>query len=90
MFVTGNDVVLPKPDPEPYLLAAKRLGFPTSDVLAFEDSPRGVASAREAGCPVVAVPNARGAKPDQVKDADLVLASLDEALPLERLLSRIG
>lgn len=89
VFVTGEDVTEPKPAPEPYKLAAARLGFPPADILAFEDSPRGVASAREAGCAVVAVPNARSTTPERVRDADLVLASLAEALPLDALLARL-
>jgi HAD superfamily hydrolase (TIGR01509 family) len=88
VYVTGEDVVESKPSAEPYKLAAARLGYPPSDILVFEDSPRGVASAREAGCTVVAVPNARSTTPEQVKDADIVLSSLDEALPLEALLTR--
>lgn len=88
-IVTGEDVERAKPDPEPYKLAAARLGFPVNDILAFEDSPRGVASALEAGCVVVAVPNARSTKPDAVAKAHLVLASLKDALPLDALLARL-
>jgi len=89
-IVTGEDVVNPKPDPEPYLVAASRLGVPPAEVLAFEDSPRGVASAKAAGCRVVAVPNPRSTTADRVRDADVVLRSLEEALPLDDLLSRLN
>jgi beta-phosphoglucomutase-like phosphatase (HAD superfamily) len=47
-----EDVVEGKPDPEPYLLACKRLGLAPGDVLAIEDSSVGVASARAAGMAV--------------------------------------
>jgi HAD superfamily hydrolase (TIGR01509 family) len=55
--VTGDDVTRPKPDPEPYLLAAKLLGAGPARCVALEDSPNGVASATGAGCLVVAVPS---------------------------------
>jgi HAD superfamily hydrolase (TIGR01509 family) len=54
--VTGDDVVRTKPDPEPYLLAAKLLDADPEQCVALEDSPSGVASATGAGCLVVAVP----------------------------------
>jgi HAD superfamily hydrolase (TIGR01509 family) len=54
--VTGDDVVRTKPDPEPYLLAAKLLDADPERCVALEDSPSGVASATGAGCLVVAVP----------------------------------
>lgn len=88
-LVTADDVLEPKPHPEPYKLACARLGMPPPDVLAFEDSARGVASAVEAGCRVVAVPHPRSTKPDAVALADVVLTTLDEALPLTALLARL-
>jgi HAD superfamily hydrolase (TIGR01509 family) len=55
--VVGDDVERGKPHPEPYLLAARRLGVDPAECLAIEDSPTGVASALAAGCMVVAVPH---------------------------------
>jgi HAD superfamily hydrolase (TIGR01509 family) len=88
-IVTGEDVEAPKPDPEPYRLAAARMNVPPREVLAFEDSPRGVASAKAAGCRVVAVPNPRSTRPEQVRDADVVLGEPQDALPLDDLLVRL-
>ena len=45
-----------KPDPEPYLRAARMLDVDPAQCLALEDSPTGVASAEAAGCAVLAVP----------------------------------
>jgi HAD superfamily hydrolase (TIGR01509 family) len=56
-LVCADDVTLTKPDPEPYLLAAKLIGVPPGDCFALEDSPNGVASAEAAGCRVIAVPS---------------------------------
>jgi HAD superfamily hydrolase (TIGR01509 family) len=55
--VFGDDVTATKPDPEPYLLAAKLLDVDPERCVALEDSPNGVASAGAAGCRVVAVPS---------------------------------
>jgi HAD superfamily hydrolase (TIGR01509 family) len=57
VLVCAEDVTATKPDPEPYLLAAKLIGVPPGDCYALEDSPNGVASAEAAGCQVVAVPS---------------------------------
>ncbi|MEO3814976.1 HAD family phosphatase [Sphaerisporangium sp. B11E5] len=57
VIVTGDDVTRFKPDPEPYLLAARLLGVPPHDCAALEDSPNGVTAATAAGCAVVAVPS---------------------------------
>jgi HAD superfamily hydrolase (TIGR01509 family) len=54
--VCGADVTAPKPDPQPYLLAASRIGADPRSCVALEDSPNGVAAALAAGCVTVAVP----------------------------------
>jgi HAD superfamily hydrolase (TIGR01509 family) len=55
--VCGEDVRRTKPEPEPYLLAAARLGAAPGGCVVLEDSPSGAAAARAAGCPVIAVPS---------------------------------
>lgn len=57
VIVTRNDVERPKPHPEPYLLAAKRLGVAVTDAVAVEDSYAGVRSAAGAGMATVMVPD---------------------------------
>ncbi len=56
-LVCAEDVGVTKPDPEPYLLAAKLLDVDPARCYALEDSPNGVASAEAAGCRVIAVPS---------------------------------
>ncbi len=56
-IVTFHDVAAPKPAPEPYLLAAERLGVSPARCLVFEDSETGAESAHRAGCIVVQVPD---------------------------------
>jgi beta-phosphoglucomutase len=55
-MVTSEDVEHLKPAPEPYLLAARRLGARTA--LVVEDSQAGLASGRAAGFEVLAVKHA--------------------------------
>lgn len=55
--VTGDAVERPKPFPDPYLLAAEKLGVDASKCLAIEDSRTGATSASAAGCDVLVVPH---------------------------------
>ncbi|RLP69587.1 HAD family hydrolase [Mycetocola reblochoni] len=57
-LVTGDAVPLPKPHPDPYLLAAERLGVDIADCIALEDSPTGLRAAVASGATAVAVPHA--------------------------------
>ena len=57
VIVCGEDVTATKPDPEPYLLAAKLLGADPARCVVLEDSPNGVVAAAAAGCRVLAVPS---------------------------------
>jgi HAD superfamily hydrolase (TIGR01509 family) len=56
--VSGDDVTLGKPDPEPYVKAARLLGVEPERCVVIEDSPNGTASGIAAGCRVVAIPHA--------------------------------
>jgi HAD superfamily hydrolase (TIGR01509 family) len=55
--VTRDDVRNPKPHPEPYLLAAERLGVDPLQCLAIEDSFAGVRAAHAAGMQTIMVPD---------------------------------
>jgi HAD superfamily hydrolase (TIGR01509 family) len=54
--VCGDEVGMPKPDPEPYRRAAELLGVRIEECVAIEDSPTGLASAVASGAAVLAVP----------------------------------
>jgi HAD superfamily hydrolase (TIGR01509 family) len=56
-IVTFDDVVMAKPAPDPYLLAAERLNAAPGRCLAFEDSETGARSAFAAGLTVVQIPD---------------------------------
>jgi mannitol-1-/sugar-/sorbitol-6-phosphatase len=53
MLITAEDVEHGKPSPDPYLLAADRLGLPAARCAVFEDAPAGVQAARAAGVATV-------------------------------------
>ena len=56
-IVTRDDVLHPKPHPEPYLTAAQRLGVDPLKCLALEDSHTGVRAAHAAGMQTIMVPD---------------------------------
>jgi HAD superfamily hydrolase (TIGR01509 family) len=61
VVLSAHEVAAPKPAPDPYLEACRRLGVePSPAVVALEDSPTGVAAARAAGLTVIGVPSIEG------------------------------
>lgn len=55
VVITNEDVKLPKPDPEGYMMACQRLNLNPSSVLVIEDGEYGAEAAAEAGCKVLKV-----------------------------------
>jgi HAD superfamily hydrolase (TIGR01509 family) len=55
LVLTGEDVTRGKPDPEVYLLAARKLGVSPEESLVLEDTVNGVRAAVAAGMNVVAL-----------------------------------
>jgi HAD superfamily hydrolase (TIGR01509 family) len=58
-LVCAGDYARSKPHPEPFLLAAKRLGIAPERCLVFEDTEMGIQSATAAGMASVKVPQPR-------------------------------
>ena len=82
-FVTGDEVVKGKPDPEIYLTAASRLGVDPQKCVAFEDSSPGVLAAARAGMTTFLIPDGGRIPTSQaVSAAFRVLPSLHEARPI--------
>mgnify|MGYP002777081986 CR=1 FL=1 len=77
LVIAGDEVSAGKPDPEPYLMAAARLGLRPVDCLALEDSHNGVRSAHAAGVPVIMVPDLQPATPDIAAHTLAVAPDLD-------------
>jgi len=75
VLVTGQDVANGKPSPDPYLLAAERLGREPAECVVLEDAPAGIAAGRAAGCHVVAIPTTHDA--NELGEADQVVETRD-------------
>jgi HAD superfamily hydrolase (TIGR01509 family) len=72
--VSGHEVAAPKPAPDPYLEACRRLGVEAGpNVVALEDSPTGVTAARAAGLTVIGIPSVEGVA---LEEAHLLAESL--------------
>ena len=56
-IVAGDDLPQSKPEPEPYLLAVKKLGLKPSECLAIENNPVGIEAAKRAKIQVVGISN---------------------------------
>jgi beta-phosphoglucomutase len=54
-YLSNQDVVNPKPDPEIYNMAIKKLGMDPTDCLILEDNENGIQSAKNSGAFVVEV-----------------------------------
>jgi len=74
IVITSDMVEHGKPDPEPFLLAARKLHVAPHDSVAFEDAPTGIAAARAAGARVVAVRTTH--VDDDLAEADMVVDDL--------------
>ncbi len=55
VFITAENIKFGKPNPEPYLLGAERLGLSAPECVVVEDAPAGIIAGLEAGSAVVAV-----------------------------------
>ncbi|MCP9959588.1 MULTISPECIES: HAD family hydrolase [Streptomyces] len=75
LTVAGDEVPRTKPHPDPYLLAARRVGADPARCAVVEDTATGVAAAEAAGCRVVAVPSLAPIAP---ADGRAVVGSLEE------------
>ena len=74
--VYGNDVIQGKPAPDPFLLAASRMGVDPSRCIVFEDTLAGLRSGTAAGCRTVGVRILPG--DDLSPSAEVVISSYHE------------
>jgi len=77
VIVDGEEVERGKPEPDIFLLAAKRLGFSPEKCYVFEDSLNGVRAGMAAGCATVMVPDL--VQPPEGLAVHKICASLTEA-----------
>ena len=77
VIVTFEDYEKRKPDPEPYILTAKKLNLKPEDCVVIEDSSIGIESAKKAGMKCIAIPN-EYTKNQNFSKADLTIDSADK------------
>ena len=87
LIVDGSEVTHGKPDPEAYLVTARRLGVLPDECVVFEDSHVGVLAAKRAGMYCIAVRNPHAQVHQDLSAADVVIESMTDALDLS---SRMG
>lgn len=83
LIVDGSEVAHGKPDPEAYLLTARKLGVAPAECVVFEDSRVGVVAAKRAGMTCVAVRNPRALQWQDLSQADRVVGSFEELTDAE-------
>jgi beta-phosphoglucomutase family hydrolase len=75
-IVSGEDVTWGKPNPEVFLIAARRLGVAPKNCIVIEDAIAGIRAAKAAGMRCIAVANTFPR--EELQQADLVVNSLEE------------
>jgi HAD superfamily hydrolase (TIGR01509 family) len=78
LIVDGSEVAHGKPDPEAYLVTARRLGVAPEECVVLEDSHVGVVAAKRAGMCCIAVRNPNAQTPQDLSAADRVIDSMRE------------
>jgi len=73
-----------KPNPDLFLLAARRLNSCPNSCVVIEDAPHGIEAARRAGMHNIGL--ATTYRPEQLNDADIVVKTFDE-IDMARLIS---
>jgi beta-phosphoglucomutase len=81
-IITGDEVPRAKPYPDPYLIAARKLGLEPDQCLVVENAPLGIEAARKAGMHCVAIETTLGK--EYLTAADCILQDIGELpnLPL--------
>jgi len=77
VIITREDTKKKKPNPEPYLLTAKKLNLNPKDCVVIEDTSIGVESAKSAGMKCIAIPN-EYTKNHDFSRADKIINSRNE------------
>ena len=78
-WVTFDDVKYSKPHPESYLQALNKLGVSEDQVVVFEDTKNGTASAKAAGLTCLAIQQHSSYHP-QLAEADQIFMTISEAI----------
>ena len=83
LLICAEDVADGKPHPAPYLAAATQIGCAPAQLVAIEDAPAGVASAKSAGMTVIALRTTH--EDESLTEADLIVDDLRDLLASSRI-----
>ena len=89
-IVTGDEIERAKPNPEPYLTAARRIGLKPGECIVIENAPLGIEAAKAAGMLCIAVESTL--KREHLESADYIFKDVGELIdsPLFRQSSHCG
>ena len=80
VIIAREDIRFPKPDPEIYFTAARRIGVRPSTCCVIEDSLPGIQAAKMAGMTVVGLTTTH--PPEKLKQADLIARTYEDVRKL--------
>ena len=81
VIISGNDTKEGKPNPEPYLMAMKKLNVLPKECIVVENAPLGIKSAKAAGAYCIAVTTTLGK--EFLQEADKIIPKIKD---LEKIL----
>ena len=81
VVISGGDTSKGKPDPEPYLIAAKRVGVKSQECIVVENAPLGVKAAKSAGMYCIAITSTN--KKEILKEADSIIERFEKLKDLD-------
>ena len=76
VLISADDVVEGKPNPEPYLKGAQRMGVSPSECVVIEDAPAGILAAHAGGMKVIALASTYPVA--DLREAEAVVQSLTQ------------
>jgi beta-phosphoglucomutase len=77
-IMTGDEIERAKPDPEPYLTAARHIGLKPGECIVIENAPLGIEAAKAAGMKCIAVESTL--KRDHLGSADYIFKDIGELI----------
>ncbi len=84
VLLSADEVVNKKPDPEVYLLAAKKLGLPNEQCIVVEDAVNGVKAGKAAGSKTIAVTTSFDKETMKAEAPDLIVDEMSDILKVFR------
>lgn len=80
VVITADDVKRSKPDPQPFMLAAERLGVDPKHCLVIENAPFGIKAAHQAGCRTIGI--CTTLEPEDLQEANWIVQNHAELVRL--------